>query len=75
MVTGEAGFIGSHLVDRLISDGWTVTILDNFSSGRVENVKYHEDNLNVKIFNADLKKHWRRSMHSGFDVYNVDSGD
>jgi len=36
LVTGGAGFIGSHIVDRLVSDGWNVRILDNFSSGRME---------------------------------------
>ena len=29
IVTGAAGFIGSHFVDRLLSDGWTVTAVDN----------------------------------------------
>ena len=32
-VTGGAGFIGSHLVDRLINDGHTVLVIDNLSSG------------------------------------------
>lgn len=39
LVTGGAGFIGSHLVDCLIARGWSVTILDNFSSGQLENLK------------------------------------
>jgi UDP-glucose 4-epimerase len=38
LVTGGAGFIGSHVADRFLADGWAVTILDNFSSGRRENV-------------------------------------
>jgi len=38
IVTGGAGFIGSHIVDRLISDGVQVSILDDFSTGKVENV-------------------------------------
>jgi UDP-glucose 4-epimerase len=38
LVTGGAGFIGSHLVDRLCADGRSVTILDDFSTGRRDNV-------------------------------------
>ncbi len=38
LVTGGAGFIGSHVADRFIADGYDVTIIDNFSSGRRENV-------------------------------------
>ncbi len=38
LVTGGAGFIGSHVADRFLAEGWQVTILDNFSSGREENL-------------------------------------
>ncbi|MFY7948401.1 MAG: NAD-dependent epimerase/dehydratase family protein, partial [Gemmatimonas sp.] len=33
LVTGGAGFIGSHVADRFVAEGWTVTVLDNLSSG------------------------------------------
>lgn len=39
LVTGGAGFIGSHLVDRLVGDGWQVTVLDDLSSGERENLE------------------------------------
>jgi UDP-glucose 4-epimerase len=39
LVTGGAGFIGSHLVERLLADGHKVTVLDNLSTGRRENLK------------------------------------
>ena len=38
LVTGGAGFIGSHVADALIADGWSVTVLDNLSSGKREQV-------------------------------------
>jgi nucleoside-diphosphate-sugar epimerase len=50
LVTGGAGFIGSHLVDRLISDGHKVVIIDNFINGRKENLQQHKGNKNLKIF-------------------------
>jgi UDP-glucose 4-epimerase len=55
LVTGGAGFIGSHLVDRLVSDGWRVRVLDNLSSGRMENIEHHKDNRDVEILKGDLK--------------------
>ncbi|MFH0772262.1 MAG: NAD-dependent epimerase/dehydratase family protein [Candidatus Omnitrophota bacterium] len=49
LVTGGAGFIGSHLSDRLISEGHKVTILDNLSTGRYENIKHLEGNPNFQM--------------------------
>ena len=41
LITGAAGFIGSHLTDRLVADGHQVVILDNLATGRKENIKIH----------------------------------
>ena len=38
LVTGGGGFIGSHIVDRLLADGHDVRVLDNFATGRRENL-------------------------------------
>ena len=54
LVTGGAGFIGSHLVDALVSNGKTVRVLDNFSSGRLEFLSHHEDSEIVEVVKADL---------------------
>jgi len=55
LVTGGAGFIGSHLVDRLVADGWRVRVVDNLSSGRLENLAKHRGNPDVDVTVGDLK--------------------
>ena len=55
LVTGGAGFMGSHLVDRLIALGYRVRVIDNFSSGRLENLKHLEGNPNLEVIKGDLK--------------------
>lgn len=53
-VTGGAGFIGSHLVDRLIEGGNVVTVFDNLSSGRREFIKHHKENKSFTFVQSDL---------------------
>jgi len=56
IVTGGAGFIGSHLTERLLKEGYKVTILDNFSSGKLKNIKHLLGNPSLTIVKEDLKK-------------------
>ncbi len=49
LVTGGAGFIGSHIVDKCISNGWDVVVVDNLLSGKKENV-----NPKAKFYNLDI---------------------
>jgi UDP-glucose 4-epimerase len=54
-VTGGAGFIGSHLVDRLIAEGYEVIVLDNFSTGKIENVQHHLNNQKFNLVKGDVQ--------------------
>ena len=54
LVTGGAGFIGSHLVDQLLADGHQVTVVDNFSTGRPDNLSQHRNNPNLCLIEADV---------------------
>ena len=51
LVTGGAGFIGSHISDRLLADGHRVRILDNFSTGKHENIP---DSADVEVIEGDV---------------------
>jgi len=55
LVTGGAGFIGSHVVDALITRGDTVTVLDNLSSGKTDNLKTHLKNPAFQFIRGDIR--------------------
>jgi len=54
IVTGGSGFIGSHLVERLLADGHTVRVLDNFSTGRLDNLSRVRNNTCLTIHEVDV---------------------
>jgi len=64
LITGGAGFIGSHLVDRLVKDGHQVTIIDNLSTGFKRNINPRAKFVLADIKNlAQIKKHFQGQDH------------
>lgn len=54
VVTGGAGFIGSHLVERLLQDGHSVTVIDNYSTGRLENLVNSQGHPCLSVHECDI---------------------
>ncbi len=54
LITGGAGFIGSHLTDRLVADGHQVTVLDNLATGRKENLAAHLEANTIKFVEGSI---------------------
>jgi dTDP-glucose 4,6-dehydratase len=63
VITGGAGFLGSHLCDRLLAEGWEVLALDNFVTGAQANVQHLSGNPKFELKNEDV---------SGADALRVD---
>ncbi len=55
LVTGGLGFIGSHLVDRLVLDGWEVVVLDNLLTGRSDNLHQHQASSQLTVVKGDIR--------------------
>lgn len=55
IVTGGCGFIGSHMVDRLLAEGHTVRVIDNCSTGRMENLNHQKGNDRLEIYRMDIR--------------------
>ena len=74
LVTGAAGFIGSHLVDSLLADGWSVTGLDNFDPFysreiKERNIAEHRDRKNYSLIEVDISDEPAlRSAAGDYDV-------
>jgi UDP-glucose 4-epimerase len=66
VVTGGAGFIGSHLVEELLAKKYEVTVIDNFSTGKLSNLK--EFSNKITIFNHDIRLPLPKNMFSGCSI-------
>ncbi len=56
LITGGAGFIGSHLSDHYLKEGWKVTALDNLLTGSRKNIQHLDDNANFRFLKHDISE-------------------
>jgi hypothetical protein len=59
LVTGGAGFVGSHLVDKLMMEGHEVTVLDNFFTGQKKNIAHWFHHPNFRYVKDEISKQFR----------------
>lgn len=57
LITGAAGFLGSHLCDRFITEGYYVIGMDNLITGRMSNIEHLSNNENFEFINHDVSEH------------------
>ena len=55
LVTGGAGFIGSHVIDRLVNEGYEIRVLDNLSTGKLDNIQTYLSSDKVELVRGDVR--------------------
>jgi UDP-glucuronate decarboxylase len=68
LVTGGAGFLGSHLCERLLGDGHQVLCLDNFGTGHLRNIEHLLDNSGFKLIHHDVTHPFRFEVDEIFNL-------
>ncbi|HNI42124.1 MAG TPA: GDP-mannose 4,6-dehydratase, partial [Methanoregulaceae archaeon] len=72
VVTGGAGFIGSHLVDALVERGESVTVIDNLSTGDIRNIAGHIGSGAVRFIKHDLLLDgWQEHLRDAGRIYHI----
>lgn len=57
LITGGAGFLGSHLVDRFLAEGFQVIVMDNLITGSIDNIAHHFGNPNFQFVHHDVTEY------------------
>ena len=73
IVTGGAGFIGSHLVDKLLNMGHEVIVLDNFSTGRKENLSHVSGQIKLVECDLSMKGEWIKEFDQSDWIFHLAS--
>lgn len=73
IVTGGAGFIGSHLVDKLLDMGHEVVVLDNYSTGRPQNIEHVVDRIKLVECDLSVKGDWVKEFDGADWVFHLAS--
>ncbi|WP_061226680.1 SDR family oxidoreductase [Leptospira interrogans] len=71
LVTGGAGFIGSHLVDLLLENQFEVTVLDNFSTGRAFNLNHVKEKIDLVECDLSIQEDWIKKFQSVDYVFHL----
>ena len=71
LITGGAGFIGSHLVDALLQKGNTITVLDNFSTGRPQNLDHVKGKINIIECDISQAGQWQYKFKNIDNVFHL----
>ncbi len=72
IVTGGAGFLGSHLVDKLIEKGYQVLAIDNLITGDLKNLDHLKDNPSFSFLNQDVSHHFHTDFAAD-EIYHLAS--
>lgn len=68
LITGGAGFLGSHLCERLLSEGNAIICIDDLSTGNFNNIKHLLDNENFKFHKSNVQF---SILHTAYEIYNL----
>lgn len=69
LITGGAGFIGSHLVDRMIADGHSVIAMDNLVTGNLQNIAQHTSNTKFEFIHHNVSNHIHVAGHLDWVIH------